>query len=313
MRNVLCALTVLGLSFAASAAAAGPQLGSLQGGAGITDRNGATRYVVVSDGTSSIVEAVRTRGGRLLRFDALDGAWGIPTVTLQGQTGGLSRDGRLLVLSDATPPSGTLRTNSTFLVIATNTLTPDQVVELRGDFAFDALSADSRTLYLIQHVSATDITSYRVRAYDLAQNRLLPASIADKRQVGWTMSGYPAARATSSDGRWVYTLYEHTGGYPFVHALDTAGRSAVCIGLPWQQRNNQNALAHARMRLDDHELTIAVTGTATRFTLDTRTLRLLRPQRRGTEAFVPGAAAAAVVFLVLAGLAVRRRRLRTDV
>ena len=66
------------------------------------------------------------------------------------------------------------------------------------------------------------------------------------------------------------------------------------------------------MRLDDHELTIAVTGTATRFTLDTRTLRLLRPQRRGTEAFVPGAAAAAAVFLVLAGLAVRRRRLRTD-
>jgi hypothetical protein len=36
----------------------------------------------------------------------------------------------------------------------------------------------------------------------------------------------------SPDGRWAYTLYDGAGAQPFVHALDTMGRTAVCIDLP---------------------------------------------------------------------------------
>jgi hypothetical protein len=36
----------------------------------------------------------------------------------------------------------------------------------------------------------------------------------------------------SPDGRWAYTLYQRPSGAPFVHALDTAHRTAACIDLP---------------------------------------------------------------------------------
>src|SRR5205085_2238306 len=84
-------------------------------------------------------------------------------------------------------------------------------------------------LYLIQHVSATNLDRYLVREYDLFADRLLPGAIADRTQRGWVMQGAPLARATSANGRFVYTLYQNPGGYPFVHALDTArGRPRRC-------------------------------------------------------------------------------------
>jgi len=48
------------------------------------------------------------------------------------------------------------------------------------------------------------------------------------------MRGYPVSRATGHAGRWVYTLYNRQTGEPFVHALDTNHRYAVCIDLPEQ-------------------------------------------------------------------------------
>ena len=38
-------------------------------------------------------------------------------------------------------------------------------------------------------------------------------------------------RAMSADGRWAYTLYDRGGEAPFIHALDTTGRTAACIDL----------------------------------------------------------------------------------
>ncbi len=73
-----------------------------------------------------------------------------------------------------------------------------------------------------------------MKAYDLKAGELVPGVIADKSQAGWLMAGYPVARATSTGGRWVYTLYQQPDNYPFVHALDTVSRTAICIGLPWE-------------------------------------------------------------------------------
>ncbi len=313
MRKVVVALAALvALSLAPSAGASGPQLGTIQGGDGITSRDSTLRYVAVSNGSSTVIEAVQQRGGRIARSYSLDGNWGIPVVTLPGRTGGLSHDGRVLVLADATPSNTPLRSQSSFVIVQTDPFRWQQTIHLRGDFAFDALSPDVRTLYLIQHVSTTDLTSYRVRAYDLRTQQLVAGVIAEKQQVGWTMSGYPVARATSADGRWVYTLYQRNGGYPFIHALDSANRSAVCIGLPWPQAQSQDTLLDGSLKLDAGTLTISAGGNPkTRFVLDTRTLTLTKAQRHGTEAILPGAGAAVLAFLVLAGFALRRR-LRTD-
>jgi len=60
---------------------------------------------------------------------------------------------------------------------------------------------------------------------------LVKAPIVDPHEQGEKMRGQPLTRATSSDGRWAYTLYDGAGKAPFVHALDTSNRTARCIDL----------------------------------------------------------------------------------
>src|SRR5262249_7084942 len=149
-----------------------------QGGAGIVSPSGRLRYVAVPTQSSTILEAVRVRAGLLWSFHVFRGHYGIPYVTNLGQTGGLSSDGKLLVLSDAVCCG--LRKVSRFLLVGTKKLEPERQVVLRGDFAYDALSPDAGTLYLIQHTSVRDYTRYRVRAYDLRAGQLLTGAIVDR-------------------------------------------------------------------------------------------------------------------------------------
>ena len=67
--------------------------------------------------------------------------------------------------------------------------------------------------------------------YDLTAGRLVPEPIVDPDEAAEPMRGYPITRATSPDGRLAYTLYDGAGEHPFIHALDTMGRTAVCIDL----------------------------------------------------------------------------------
>jgi hypothetical protein len=106
-----------------------------------------------------------------------------------------------------------------------------RVVRLRGDFSFDALSPDGRSIYLIEYLSRRDPARYAVRVFDLRAGRLQRAPIVDPREPDERMNGLPITRATSADGRWAYTLYDGAGAHPFVHALDTARGAAACIEL----------------------------------------------------------------------------------
>ena len=182
-------------------------------------------------------------------------------------------------------------------------------MKLHGDFAFDALSPDASRLYLVQHLSQDDLSRYVVRAYDLAHGRLLAGRIADRTQRGWVMQGYPMARATSPDGRMVYTLYRNDGGYPFIHALDTVRGTAHCIGVPW--RANQNGLAKLQLTLVDggRQLSLGWRGGKTFISVNTLTYRLSHPATAGA-AFPWWAVAlgGSVLLAVLAGGAVRRSR-----
>jgi hypothetical protein len=61
---------------------------------------------------------------------------------------------------------------------------------------------------------------------------------------------------TSAGGRWVYTLYAHPGGTPFVHALDTLHGVAHCIGIPWS--GDQYSLSTLRLVLRDGGRTLVL-------------------------------------------------------
>ena len=150
-----------------------------------------------------------------------------PPVALDGTAGGLSADGRSLVL---VPPRTGLALRRTKLeVFDAATLRGRDEFVLRGDFSFDAISPDGSRIYLIEYLRPGDPTRYRVRALDAHAGRLLPDPILDPEEPPGEMRGYPLTRATSPDGRWAYTLYDGGGDHPFIHALDTVDGRAVCI------------------------------------------------------------------------------------
>ena len=301
LRSLLAGVLVL--VFAPAAFAGGPSPGVVSGGSGVIGPGGATRYVTVLAGPRTALEAVRVRDGRVVRFGSFPGRFAIPLTTYSGSTGGVSADGLTVVLADASRQSAPLRSSTSFLAVFTKTFETRATITLQGDFAFDALSPDGKTLYLIQHLSPTDTSRYVVRAYDVDNGILLSGSIADKSQRGWVMAGAPVARATGPGGRWVYTLYQRTGGTPFVHALDTMTGVAHCTGIPWT--GDQAAIWNLRLSLGRGGHTLAIHWrNGDRFMLmDTRSWRLSTPHSGGFAwAILAAAIGGALALLIAAGL-----------
>jgi len=227
---VFLAVGAAALVATASAGADGlPVLSVDAGPTGVTVPTGTARYVTIPAGHSTVVARVRRDGGRIIRSRLLPGTFTIPAVAYDGSAGGLSADGRTLVL--ITPRTGFPRARTALLVLGARGLAPRATIRLQGDFSFDAISPQGRLLYLIHYNHPNDPTRYLVRAYDLRRGRLLQAPVVDPKERGEKMRGNPLSRAVSPDGRWAYTLYDGAGGTPFVHALDTSGRTARCIDL----------------------------------------------------------------------------------
>jgi hypothetical protein len=267
IRLVTAAASCLAALIAAGGAlGVGPWPGLAQS---VTSSQTGTRFTASRSGEGTTVRALRA--GHALASAQLDGSWGIPAVTSTGVAGGLSPDGRLLVLSEQSTAGG-LRSQSRFQVLSTRTLEVAQTIALPGEFGFDAISGDARTLYLIQHRSRADLVAYVVRGYDLHAKRLLPGVIVAKGESP-SMRGYPVARATARSGSWVYTLYNRGSGSPFIHALNTDGRFAVCIDLTWQPGSTNIWMTRLQLSADGRQLAVR-SGGAVVATLDTKTFRV---------------------------------------
>ncbi len=148
-----------------------PVLGIDVGGIGIATRSGDARYVTLPAGSSTVVARVNPAGGRVVASRLVPGRFTIPAVAYDGSAGGLSADGRTLVLIQ--PRVGFPRDRTPLMVVDAERLRPRTVIRLRGDFSFDAISPRGSLLYLIQYVNPSDPTRYLVRAYDLRAGRLL--------------------------------------------------------------------------------------------------------------------------------------------
>jgi hypothetical protein len=245
--SLLIGLAVAGIA-AGVATAAGPTPGFAQ--AGVVGPRGLVRYLAVPRNGTTFVKAVRIRDGRMLRSATLRGEYGIPMVAYDGTAGGLTHDGRLLVLTSTGGPKVTR-----FAVLGAQTLKVRQTIVLRGTWGYDAVSPEGKTLYLTQILPSTDVLRYVVRAYDLGLRRLVNGVVADKSEPG-AMAGYPVSRATTADGAWAYTLYQRPNAQPFIHALDTRNRAAVCIDLDW--KGDPNNLGNVRLTLSDDEQQLIV-------------------------------------------------------
>jgi hypothetical protein len=257
------------LVLAATALAAAPWPGFARS---VSTSRADIRYVAVRAHGDTTVRAIRVASGELIASRTVKGLWGIPAVTIGGAGGGLSPDGTRLVLAE--PTTYALRAHSRFVILDTAHLRQVRKIVLNGEFGYDALSPDGKTLYLLQHADRSNLVHYLVRAYDLQIGRLIKRIIVDKSEPDETMVGYAIARATTADGRWAYTLYHRAAGGPFVHALDTNGRAAVCIDVPWQ--GSTDGVWNARLVLSDDEkqMTVRSADGQVMATIDTTTFKV---------------------------------------
>jgi hypothetical protein len=307
MRTSLAVATALALVAVAAPTAAADGLPVLNvdvGSSGIAAPGGAVRYLTVNAGDQTVVEATSRRGGRIVRQQAWPGRWTIPAVAYDRSAGGLSADRRTLVLIE--PRTSFPRAETRLLVVQALKLGSATVVDLHGDFSFDAVSPDASRLFLIQYTSPNDPTRYLVRAYDVNARRLVPQPIVDPRDASAKMRGNPLSRATTLDGRFAYTLYDG-GGHPFVHALDTARSTARCIDLDGIPPHTD--LWQLRLHLGGGGRVLTVDRGRTTFaSLDTRTWSTVTASAGRSWWPVVAAAAILSALAALVVLALRWRR-----
>lgn len=322
-RNILSVavlVAALGTAFVAAAAHADglPVLGIDVGRTGVALSSGGPRYVTIPTGNSTIVERIAQPGGEVLASRSLRGSFTIPAVAYDGSAGGLSADGKTLVLIE--PRTSFPRARTKLLVLGSDGLKPRRLVTLQGDFSFDAISPSGSWLYFIHYVSPNDPTRYLVQAFDVQRGRLSAKPIVDPKEPGEKMRGNPLSRTMSADGRWAYTLYDGAGATPFVHALDTVGRSAHCIDLDGIAAGTN--LWRLRLGVDRDGKHVVVRDVAgAKFLIDVRTMSVARATgaaalsgaRQSPPPLLLGAGGAALVALAAGVIWARRRRRFTSV
>lgn len=305
---------------------------------GVTVNGSPHRFVAITPHAKpklTVVAQIDRGEGRVVRWWQVPGDYDVPAVALDGSGAGLSADEKTLVLGrfamgnpPVYPPKRTR-----FAILDTelrpySSRSPISYVDLRGHFAFDAISPDGSTLYLIRRLprfkGPAYIVNYEVRALDLESGRLLPKPIVDPEEPDEQMAGLPLTRATSPDGRWAYTLYDGNGEEPFIHALDTVAGSAVCIDLPQLESlpRRFHYLLQLQTREGGRELVVVrrVPGPPkprTLLTVDTGSFEVHRPEAVATASsgigpWPPVLLLSAGAVLLLAWVGLRHRRTRTE-
>jgi hypothetical protein len=287
-----------------------PVLGIDVGPTGVATPSGEARYVTLPARGGTVVARVRRSGGQILNSATLPGNFTIPAVAYDGSAGGLSADGRELVLIQ--PRVRFPRARTALAVLDAQKLRLKTILRFRGDFSFDAISSKGNLLYLIQYVSPKDPTRYLVRAYDLRQHRLLEAPVVDPHEQSDKMRGNPLSRALSPDGRWAYTLYEGGGQMPFIHALDTSRRIAHCIDLDALAGNRYLWRLRLHTTEDGRELLIRDRA-ETELVVETKTFHVRSPtvtggSQGGVNWEVVGVTSAAALVAAAVFLFLARRR-----
>jgi hypothetical protein len=282
------------------------------------------RYATVPAGKDTQLLRIDQDGGEVTGTRAISGDFTIPLVALDGTSAGLSADGTTLALiAPRTDFRRFPREETSFLIVdveENGRLRPREPLTLRGDFSFDALSPDGRTMYLIEYTSK-DYNDYVVREYDLGRGRLLEDPVQFSHEVApGEMRGLPMARANSPDGRWAYTLYNGGGrarDEAFIHILDTVDGISHCIDLP--DISGREAW-NLQLQLDAGGGALGVQrGGRVLASMDTETYAVTKPAPKsaaagsepdggGISGVAIGAILAAVALMAGAGFSIRWRR-----
>jgi protein MpaA len=272
--SVLALVAVLTVT-ATSAAKEMGATGAAQGV--VTEQSGASyRYVTVNPQTKpvlTIVERIDISDGAIDRWWYLRGSYLIPAVAYDGSASGLSANGRTLALvnfSRAYPPPQTKLAILNTDVYLRHPRRPGQhrpqhaihYLNLRGQFAFQAISPNGSKLYL-RHYRTHDRGSAHDRrsddfglwVLDTSNGGLAPQPLTVSSS-GRQLAGLPISGTKSPDGRWAYALYDGDMHLPFLLALDTLTGRVLRVDLPGLERLHNPYLL--KLRLDSSGRHLAV-------------------------------------------------------
>jgi outer membrane protein assembly factor BamB len=212
---------------------------------GVPDTEWNIVYSTQINGDRTTVTATALASGTIARSNTFNGRFTLPQVDGNTRLGGLSLNGQTIVLEEVLTDQQRQSFKeqkhwlSRFAVLNTGLQSAPHFVELDGQFSYDTLSADGKRLFLIEQLPEPG--HYQVRVYDLALNKLVAEAVFEKSEQSAIMEGYPGAQLTSPKGDWVYTVYRNKEHGPFVHALNTEATVAVCIDLPKENKENDQA------------------------------------------------------------------------
>ncbi len=196
-------------------------------------------YIVTQLSGSAQLKAIDPASGRTIAQATIPASYSLPDIASQGPTAGISPNGQWLALTQK-------GTSTNFLVGSSSLRDSFKTIHVNGDFIFDALSNDGKSLYLIQKM--TDPNHYQVRLYDVAAGALMPQPVVDKREPNEPMNGIRGDSAADSTGNYVYTVYIRDGG-PFIHALPLDEPIAWCVDLPSTASNDMERQFHWALAL----------------------------------------------------------------
>lgn len=245
-------------------------------------------YLTLRRERGSVLIKRRRGGGQVLRRLRLGRRFHVPTLAYDGSLGGLSADGRRLVLIGY--PQRRARRVTEFALIDAKRLRLERIVRLRGHFSFHALSRHGSQMYVINY-APWDMAEFAVRSYDVRERRLRPGDISEPAGGDGPMDGIPITRAAGPGGRWQYTLYGVIGD-PYLHALDTRTRRAYRTPLA-EPRARIRTWWRVRLQADRTRIHV-VDGNRMLATVDAPTHRLVLPAR-------PEADAGGLSWLAIAG------------
>ena len=179
--------------------------------------------------SSNVLVDLDPQTGATLRTLGLPGYFRLPSATIGGLPGGLSQNGRWLVLEGLHAPGGAPATTSRLLLVDTSYARTPVPVVLAGSFQFDAISNDGQRMYLVEYLSNTD---YEVRVFNVPGGYLESYVVVDKSDITATMTGLRLSGVASPDGQWLFSVYARQNKGAFIHALNLSQPYAFCIDLP---------------------------------------------------------------------------------
>jgi hypothetical protein len=156
-------------------------------------------------------------------------AYRLPDASAGGVPGGLSPNGRWLILERYDATGNDLPSATHLLLVETPALKLARRIDLDGFFSFDAVSNDGQRLYLIQLLQGNQ---YYVRLYDVGAGVLDPDLVVDKSEGAAAMSGVRLSGVGSRGGDWLFSMYVRDRAGPFIHALNLDAPFALCLDLP---------------------------------------------------------------------------------